>query len=1074
MNKRKVLSILLLALITVTLAISCSGSIDAPAQDAEELAYVTFGNGHSRELSTSYETLPYNSLYWFYTAQKTDSYGTTGQVGLDSDRKPTEAVSKNGEDPARGLSGRVGPFSQGAWDFTLYAYKEAERITLVYQSEAVHVILKGNEVKNVPVSVSTQGDYGYVKFKNAYFRWLESTDTPAGQGGGEAAPQMEITLTKTGTTITNDIVLNYVQVEGANRFNVQDGLSIITSATENPDRIPEGFYTAKVIVYLKQAASGNNVAIDNKGTPIFSQEFGLRVYGNATTYISGDMVEGVDSYVTFDVADQQMVVFSPNPDGSASFNVAVSPKGTTTGSSTDTKTTQVVFPAGALVGAEHQLDVAVTPIASAEQKFQVSGEANNETAVAGIDLTMVKVEEQSGSLTQTPVKTFNGKSVTVTTYIATGLSNVSVKYLNNGVPSDEGISEIEYKPNSGLLTFKTTHFSQYVVIAPVEALNVSTGVPYTSLADAIAAAGDGQEIQLKKAVNVTSAISVNKNLTLDLNGNNITGTSTRIFNVKAGTLELGGTGNITSNGPNTDKFSNGSSVIRVGDNGSSNPKVKAGLIVGRNVRINGPASYGVTVFGSKTQETVEINGTITSYSGAVSGNGTDSYWGTTIVINDGANLSATNGPAVYHPQDGMLVINGGIITGNTGVEVKGGTVIIEGGVFASNYSGDLVVDKAPDDDGGNSLGYALSVVEKKGYAGNADVTINGGTFNSHIVKGVSPNKPNPVKENSLSIYGGTFSSDPTAYVASLHTATRNGDGTWTVQRVPEVKIGDTYYAGLPEAISAAQSGDTIELGEGVFYSTGKNTSANTSGNKIARDITIVGSGHEKTVIRVGSADFKTGEYGGDYAFDGEGTITFRNLTLKDNYSDNANCRGYIRPSNMVLENCRIESMFSYWGSGSVTFNRCTFDTPEYNMWLYSGNSFNFNNCTFNSEKGKFINAYVESQMNDETYVINITNSSFIVGNSADKYYPAVCLKKQGNAAGAYQGWILNIKNSTINSNGKQIKYSTSTTELKAEGNTGLYAVEINKETNKYVPGIYKVTIDGSIVLDINSNPSLVQ
>ena len=111
MNKRKVLSILLLALITVTLAVSCSGSIDAPAQDAEELAYVTFGNGHSRGLSTSYETEAYGNLFWFYTAQKTDSYGTTGQVGLTHDL-PTAAVSKNPDkSPAQGLSGQVGPFS---------------------------------------------------------------------------------------------------------------------------------------------------------------------------------------------------------------------------------------------------------------------------------------------------------------------------------------------------------------------------------------------------------------------------------------------------------------------------------------------------------------------------------------------------------------------------------------------------------------------------------------------------------------------------------------------------------------------------------------------------------------------------------------------------------------------------------------------------------------------------------------------------------------------------------------------------------------------------------------------------
>ena len=98
MNKRKVLSILLLALITVTLAVSCSSNIDTPAANTEELAYVTFGNGHSRELGTSYLTEDYDNLFWFYTATKDDQYGTTGQVGLTNEL-PTAAVSKNNNSP---------------------------------------------------------------------------------------------------------------------------------------------------------------------------------------------------------------------------------------------------------------------------------------------------------------------------------------------------------------------------------------------------------------------------------------------------------------------------------------------------------------------------------------------------------------------------------------------------------------------------------------------------------------------------------------------------------------------------------------------------------------------------------------------------------------------------------------------------------------------------------------------------------------------------------------------------------------------------------------------------------------
>lgn len=826
MNKRKVLSILLLALITVTLAVSCSGSIDAPAQDAEELAYVTFGNGHSRGLSTSYETEPYNLLYWFYTARKTDSYGTTGET---ADLEPVSTDSNR--NPVQGLSGQVGPFSQGAWKFKLYAYgytKTGEdtdaiyaidRNKLVYESDEVSVTLKGNEVKNVPVSVSTQGSNGYVKFNNAFFKWEGNS--------GNSKPTMEITLTPaTGSAITNTITLNNKGADG--KLTITNGTKVVSS--ESVDTIPADFYTANVIVYLKD----DDLGIDNKGTPVFSQTFGLRVYGNATTYISGDMVEDVFSSVTFDVADKEMVVFSPDDDGAASFSVAVSPKGATSGSGHDTKTTRVEFPARALAGAEYQLDVAVTPIASAEQNFQISGDANTETAVAGIDFRMVKVEEQSGSLMQTPVTTFNGQSVTVTTYIATGLSSVTVKYLNDGVPTDTGISAVTYNSGSGLLTFKTNHFSQYVVVAPVEAVNVSTGIPYATLASAIECAGDGQEIQLKDNVNVSSAITVDKNLTIDLNGKSITGTSTRIFHVTAGTLELAGTGNVTSNGPNTGSFSDQSSVIRVGNNGSISPKIKAGLIVGSGVTINGPASYGVTVFGSQTVETVVVNGTITSSSGAVSGNGSQAYGGTTIIINEGASLSATNASGIYHPQSGDLIINGGTISGTTGIEIKSGNASV-------SVSGNPVItatgniDHSASSNGNSSSGYSVAVVKNSSYTGDVTVEIESGSFTGPVCL----LKDSDSSYNfSIKIKGGTFSSDPSTYIADGCTVAQNEASKYIVTK-NEMWLDEADITWYDDSKSSFNITTEKELaGLAVLVNSGKTFSGKTI--SITDDINLAG------------------------------------------------------------------------------------------------------------------------------------------------------------------------------------------------------------------------------------------
>ena len=67
-------------------------------------------------------------------------------------------------------------------------------------------------------------------------------------------------------------------------------------------------------------------------------------------------------------------------------------------------------------------------------------------------------------------------------------------------------------------------------------------------------------------------------------------------------------------------------------------------------------------------------------------------------------------------------------------------------------------------------GYATKIIVAK----NANVTIEGGTYTGSITVRSGGN-------GSLAIKGGTFASDPTAYVnAANYTVTHNGNGTWTV------------------------------------------------------------------------------------------------------------------------------------------------------------------------------------------------------------------------------------------------------------------------------------------------------
>lgn len=739
MNRRKVLGILLLALITAFIAVSCSGNIEAPASSAEELSYVTFGNGHTRELGTSYWTEDYDDLYWFYTATKTDEYGTTGSEGLTGG-VPTAAVSKSGDNPAKGLSGRVGPFSQGSWTFKLYAYAGAvdsegtefpDKTNLIYASDDVSVILKGGEVKNIPVSVTPQGDVGYVKFNNAYFEWAGAS--------GDAVPKMKITLTPaSGSPITTEITLN---AKSDNKLSITNGTSIETS-------VPVGYYTANVIVYLKQAGSTTSVEIDNEDTPIFSQTFGLRVYGNAITYITGNMTEGLDSYVTFDVAEQTMKVFTVNKDENTEVKSAItSLNGNKESAEVNNPEdyTTVTFPVGVLDSSSvHQLDMKVTPTASAEDKFQISGTESGKAAVAGLDLSLIKITKQSdGSTVQESVTLFD-KDVIITTYIAKDLENVSVWYRNYETKADEVIAKLtgteaadavpSYDKTTGKLIFKTNHFSEYFVKADAEAMNTTTGMVYSTFADAVDRAGNGQEVKLLKDASVKNVISISNDIVIDLNGKNVTGKDSRVFNLKKGTLEIKGSGTISSLKTEGSDYEKDSSVIRVGANDVETGSI-AKLILGENSKIVGLSTYGITVFGSATSEVVEINGTVESYDRpAISGVGTSVYGGTDIIVNGTVKLNASEtrdeyANAIYQPQSGTLTING---TVEGGIEAKAGDIIISSSASVKADDNVSPEHKAYSN-GCSTKGYAIAAVNNKSYACGVNVEIaNGATVTGSV------------------------------------------------------------------------------------------------------------------------------------------------------------------------------------------------------------------------------------------------------------------------------------------------------------------------------------------------------
>lgn len=180
------------------------------------------------------------------------------------------------------------------------------------------------------------------------------------------------------------------------------------------------------------------------------------------------------------------------------------------------------------------------------------------------------------------------------------------------------------------------------------------------------------------------------------------------------------------------------------------------------------------------------------------------------------------------------------------------------------------------------------------------------------------------------------------------------------------------YPSLEAAVIDADSGDTIILGAGNY----------TLHNKLkdnqkpkGKDLTFVGQGPEVTTWQIGAKvpdpNLLGTEYNGDYSFDGAGTVTFKNMTLRSGVVDYL---GFIRIDNTVVENCVINGKTDYWGYTSAVFKDTTFNAPSsnYALWTYCSPTMTFNNCTFNAN-GKAINVYTDYSAGDHDITVNFNN-----------------------------------------------------------------------------------------------------
>lgn len=152
-------------------------------------------------------------------------------------------------------------------------------------------------------------------------------------------------------------------------------------------------------------------------------------------------------------------------------------------------------------------------------------------------------------------------------------------------------------------------------------------------------------------------------------------------------------------------------------------------------------------------------GTLKGYSAGICGNGT--RHGTQITINGGtitaANTDATNDVAgIYHPQDGTLTVNSGKISGSTGIEIRAGQLIVNGGTIESTAT---ELSKKSNGNGTTIIGAAVAVSQHTtNKALKATTTISGRSVLSgpYALYEEDLQDETATDQISLEVSGGTF------------------------------------------------------------------------------------------------------------------------------------------------------------------------------------------------------------------------------------------------------------------------------------------------------------------------------
>ncbi len=291
---------------------------------------------------------------------------------------------------------------------------------------------------------------------------------------------------------------------------------------------------------------------------------------------------------------------------------------------------------------------------------------------------------------------------------------------------------------------------------------------YDSLSDAINASKSGDTITLTSNNILDDTQIINKNIKIDLNGNNIVADEA-VFKIQGGALHLTGKGKVYEKNPNY------GAVMMYG---SDNPQDKdySVLKVDKDVYLEGWSgifithkdmkSYGILVNFDGTINAVNDTGDETGIGIYVNGNIKHDENYPVVNIGETAKITST-GNGLYMAGYMQVNLNGGYIQGDeAAIGMKSGILNMNNGSLISTG-----IDNTPTSGYNNGIkpsGAALQIESNTEYAGKMKINIKDGLIKSKNSYAVYEylGKGNNTQVNDIKITGGTFESGKDNFLLS--------------------------------------------------------------------------------------------------------------------------------------------------------------------------------------------------------------------------------------------------------------------------------------------------------------------